>query len=86
MCLSLYCVYLAGHVRRSVYDTLVPRETVNNTAYSKPRGVTAYLGTRRSATGAEKIVRRFFVDRSRFPQLATLFVLWTSDHESQVTV
>ena len=37
--LSLHCIYLVGHVRRSVLDTVVSRETVKNTADSKPRGV-----------------------------------------------
>ena len=37
--LSLHCIYLVGHVRRSVCDTVIPRETVKNTAYSKPRDV-----------------------------------------------
>ena len=41
--LLLCCVYLAGHVRRYVFDTAVPRETVRNTAYSKPRGVTQII-------------------------------------------
>ena len=41
--LSLLCVYFDGHVRRSVCDTVVPRQTVRNTAYSEPRGVTTYV-------------------------------------------
>ena len=40
MRLSLLWVYFASHVRRSVCDTVVPRKTVRNTAYSNPRGVT----------------------------------------------
>ena len=43
MRLSLFCVYLDGHVRRSVCNAIVPRETVRNTTYSKPRGVTVDL-------------------------------------------
>ena len=40
MRLSLHCIYLAGAIRRSVCDTIVPRATVTNMAYGKPRGVT----------------------------------------------
>ena len=40
MRLSLHCIYLASAIRRSVCDTIVPRATVMNMAYGKPRGVT----------------------------------------------
>ena len=43
MRLRLHCTFLVDEIRQCVYDIVVPRAAVRNTAYGKPRGVTTTL-------------------------------------------